>query len=426
MVQYASTPQGQMTPAQAAAMAAAQQKQQNHQFMALTVNKEALAMQSNGGALSQNFSAGQPLYYTVPTANNAYLTGFWVQCAFTVNCATGTSAAYAVNAGAPLTLLDSIQVQYGGQQHNFRPYIWKYLTQLRGATRQIQPRKIVSGQTDSYLDGYYASSTFPVATGNNTWNFSLYVPMNMIHPMDVRGILPIQQSDTSCQIVVNCAGSPLGPDPILNAIAATTGSGQAVTVTGTVKLIAEYKDGQSYSQLSALQPNLSGVQTVQLLRDSLLTNVTAQQVYRQKISFLKKIPYVIATVVDGQQSTSFATTSNIQIIEATADSTGNRPFWRYGLNTNLDVREFYNDLSGKLGGLLQQDIDEGILPIVYGPIYQQASPDLLEGQHYLDMTVGTGWTDFHFGVQCNAVGSVANISPRIETHVMLLNDPLVI
>lgn len=415
----------QMSAQQAAAQAAAMQKYQNHQFMALSVNKEALAPQSNGGALKQNFSAGQPLYYTVPSANNGFMTGFWVQCLLTNTLTSGSNPVYALNAGAPLTLIDSIQVQYGGQQHNFRPYILKYLAQSQGALKQRVPQSVIAGQTDSYLSGYYSSNTFPVTVGANTWNFSFFVPMCLLHPQDVRGILPIQASDTQCQIVINCANAPLGVDPVLNAVTSGTGTG-ASTITGTIAVIVEYKDGQSYSTTNALQPNLSGIQTVQILRDSLLTNVTAQQVFRQKLSFLKKYAWVFATIIDGQQSAQFATTANMQIIEATGDATGNRPFWRVGLNTNLDVREFYNDLSGKNGGLLQQDLDEGILPIVYAPIYQQAAPSMLEGQHYLDMSIGSGWTDFHYGVQLNAVGSVTGISPRFETHCIILNDPLVV
>ena len=411
--------------AQLAAQLAAQQRVQNRQFMAMSLNIEALCQQANGGALTQSYSAGQPLTYNVPTANNAFMTGFWVQCALTVNCAAGTSAAYALNAGAPMTLIDSIQVQYGGTQHNFRPYILKYLTQLSGRLKQKQPRAIIAGQTDSYLDGYYSSSTFGVSSGNNTWNFSFYVPMNMLHPQDVRGILPIQQGETSCQIIVNCAACALGPDPILNTIAATTGTGQAVTVTGNITVLCEYKHGLSYSQLASLQPNMSGIETVQFQRDTPLNNLGSGQIFRNKVSFLRKIPYLIVTVVDGNQSTSFAQTSNFQVIEASADSTGNRPFFRVGQNTNLDVREFYNDLSGKFGGLLNQDLDEGVLPFVFGPIFQQAEAGMLEGQAYLDMTTATGWTDFHYGVQLNSVGAVNNIAPRLEAHVVMLNDPLV-
>ncbi len=416
-----------MSPAQVAAQMANMQKEQNRRFMALSINKEALCLQANGGALSQSYAAGQPLTYNVPSANNAFLTGFWVQCSLTVTPATAGGAVYALNAGAPLNLIDSIQVQYGGTQHNFRPYIWKYISQLMGRMNQIQPRAVIAGQQDNYLAGYYSSGTFPIVSNvGNTWTFKIYVPMNMLHPQDVRGILPIQAGETGCQIIVNCAGSAYGPDPILNAIYSSGGSSPSVTVTGTITVLAEYKDGQTYTQLAALQPNLSGIQTVQLLRDTPLNNLGQGQIYRNKVSFLKKIAWILVTVVDGNQSNKFSLTSNFQVIQASADSTGNRPFWTVGQNTNLDVREFYNDLSGKFGGLLQQDIDEGILPMVCAPIFQQADASLLEGHAYLDCTTESGWTDFHYGVQMQTVTTTtAGLAPRMEAHVMLLNDPLV-
>src|ERR1051326_6442981 len=223
-----------LNSAQQAQIAAQLQRQQNRAFMALSINKEVLCQQANGGANQQSFATGQPLIYNVTTANNAFMTGFWVKCAFTGNLATGSSAVYALNKAAPLSLIDSINVLYGGTQHNFRPYILKYLSQLQGPTMQIQPRAVVAGQVDTYLQSYYASSSFPIATGNNTWNFSFYVPMNLIHKQDVRGILPIQNGETTCQIVINCAGAPYGPDPVLNTVVTTSGSGGAATVTGTV------------------------------------------------------------------------------------------------------------------------------------------------------------------------------------------------
>lgn len=415
----------QLTAEQQAALAAQAQRQTNRQFMSLSLNKEALCQQANGGANTQTFASGQPLTYNVTTANNAFLTGFWVRCAFTLTCAAGTGAAYALNAAAPLSLIDSIVVLYGGTQHNFRPYILKYYSQFQTQGGQPQPRTLVSGQQDAYLQSYYSSTTFPVAVGANTWNFAFYVPMNLIHPQDARGILPIQNGETTCQIVINCAGAPFGPDPVINTIALTAGSNGAVTCAGTITVISRYKDGQSYTQLAALQPNLAGLETVQILRDTPLNNLGSGQIFRNKVSFLHKIPWLFITVIDGNQSTRFSTTANIQLLDVTADQAGNRPFWRYGLNTNLDVREFYSDLSGALGGLLQQDFDEGFFPLVYGPIFQQADAGIMEGGHYLNMTVSDGWTDFHYGVQLASVGSVSGINPRVDCHVILLNDPLV-
>lgn len=414
-----------LTPAQQAAMQAAIQKEQNRQFMALSINKEVLCQQANGGANSQSFAAGQPLTYNVTTANNAFLTGFWVQCAFTVALGAGTNAVYQQNAGSPLTLIDSIQVLYGGAQHNFRPYVLKYISQMIRPNGQPQPRAVVAGQQDSYLQGYYSSAPFLNAVGNNTYNFSFYMPMNLIHPQDVRGILPIQYGETTCQIVINCAGAPFGTDPELNTFSLASGSNGSATCTGTIKVIATYKDGQSFSQLTALQPNLAGIETVQFMRDTPLNNLAAGQVFRGKISYLNKIPWLFITVIDGVSPTKWASTSNISLLDTTADQAGNRPFWRYGLNTNLDVREYYSDLSGIFGGLLQQDFDEGFFPLIYGPIFQQSSADLMEGQHYLNMTQTDGWTDFHYGVQVTATGANASPGPRIVPHVIMLNSPLV-
>ena len=329
-----------------------------------------------------------------------------------------------MNAAAPYSLIDSIVVNYGGPQHNFRPYILKYYFQMLGALAMTFPRSIVAGQLDSYMQAYYNSANnlnYPVAVGNNTWNFRLFMPMNLIHPQDVRGILPIQNGETTCQVVVNCAGGILGPDPVLNTVVTTSGTGGAATVTGTVSCEAVYKDGQTYSGLAALQPNLSGVQTSQFVRDTPLNNLGAGQMFRNKVSFLHKIPWLWITVIDGNQSNKYAATTNLQVIETSADATGMRPFIRYGLNTNLDVRSYADDIVR----LMEQDMDEGLIPLVYGPIFEQADAGLLEGQAYLDMTTQSGWTDFHYGVQLATVGGVAGISPRIEAHLVLLNDPLV-
>jgi hypothetical protein len=415
----------QPTPQQVAAMQAQMQREQNRQFMALSVNKEVLCQQANGGALSQSFNAGQPLVWNVSNANNGYLTGLWIRCTLTCTLAAGSSAVYGRTASNPLGLIDTIVVNYGGVQHNFRPYVLKYLTQMRRASGQVVPRMVNAGQQDSYLQGYFNSAPFANAVGANTYNFAFYVPMNWIHPQDVRGILPIQYGQTSCQVTVNCAPSPFSTDPILGSFYNISGSGHSVTVTGTIALIACYKDGQSFTQLAALQPNLSGINTIQVLQDTPLNNLASGQVYRNKVSFLTQIPWLLVTVVDGLRSDVFCATSNLAIVECSADQAGYRKFWSYGLNTNLDVREFYSDLSGKFGGWLQQDIDEGILPISVGPIYEQASPDLLEGHAHLNTSINSGWTDFHYGVQLTSTGSAANPGPRLESTAVMLAPPLV-
>lgn len=409
------------------------QRLQNRQFMAYSINKEVLCQQANGGANNQAYATGQPLTYNITTSNNGFLVGFWVRVSLSVNLGAGTGATYSTTAGYPLNVLDSIVVNYGQTQHNFRPYMLKYYSQLQGQVHQAQPRTVVAGQSNAYIDGYYNTVLAPsqnITTRITSVNFAVYVPMNLLHPQDVRGILPVQNGETTCQVIINCASALYGSDAILNPFAIGTGAGTGQTVTvvagnaSQVAVIAVYKDGMSFRQLNALQPNLQGVETVQFLRDTPLVNIQANQVFSGKVSFLHKIPYLFLTVLDGVQTSSFALTSNIQLIQTSADATGNRLFYRYGLNTNMDTREWYTDLIGAQGGLLQQDLDEGVFPLIYAPQFQQADAGILEGNHYLDMTTSSGWTDFHYGLQLGAVGG--NGSPRVEVHAILLNDPLVV
>src|SRR5437879_12645556 len=125
----------------------------------------------------------------------------------------------------------------------------------------------------------------------------------------------MQNGATTSQVGVKCAGAPQGPDPILNTTSAVAGSGHTNTVTGTVSIEAVYKDGQTYAQLGALQPNLSGIQTCQFVRDTPLNNLGSGQVFRNKVSFLHKIPWLWIAIVDGNQRSKFAATSNLQLTE---------------------------------------------------------------------------------------------------------------
>jgi len=412
----------------AAAEAQANIRANNRKFMALALNKEALAQQANGGANSQAWVAGQPLVYNMPSTNNAYLTGFWLRFTGTVTLPAGTGAAYALTAAGQLALYDSVQVLVNGKQHDFRPYIMKYLVQLMGQSQQVQPRLVVAGQTDSPYQAYL-NTGLPTLVAVNATTFALWCPMNLIHPQDVRGILSIQNGQSPVQVIVNCAGAVIGPDPELNAIYLTAGTNTVpATVAAQISVIAIYKDGQSYAQRDPLVPNLGGMETCQLLRDNQLSNMQTGQIMSGKITYLHKIPWLIVVAIDGNQSNKFSATTNIQVLRTTTDQNGLHPFIQYGLNSNMDVKEFYTDLSGAGGGLLKQDIDEGVFPFVYGPIFQQAEAGVQEGAHYLNMTQDTGWTDWHYGIQFAALGQgaggSAGIQPRCTVHVVILNDPL--
>src|SRR6185437_14917230 len=103
--------------AQANAAAQMQAKTQNNlKYLLASIKKEAVCPPAAGAGINQTYVAGQTLLYDVPTADGAFLEEIKVECNLTVNPATGTGATYALNAAAPWTLIDRINIKYGNQQ----------------------------------------------------------------------------------------------------------------------------------------------------------------------------------------------------------------------------------------------------------------------------------------------------------------------
>lgn len=390
----------------------------NREYMRRTQRHLAIAPQASGGALTQPFVAGNLLSYIIQTSNNAFLEALRIRVALTVTPATGTGATYQLNAAAPLNVIDSIQVLYNNTQMNLRPVIRKTLRQLSGYLKTLEPVQPAGGnfEVDAFIDAY-ETSTFPITAGSgNTWNFEFRIPLNALHPQDARGMLPIMAPGTDVIVNINCCQSAMGVDPLISPISTTGGTGAAVTITGTIQCIEEFRDGKTLQGPVLQGLDILDMGTVQYVKDQNLNNLVAGIVNRQKFAQVNHLYYVLSYVVDGQQSNKYCSISNIQVLELDMDAVGTNKFWAYGTGTNIDVREFWVDIQTDIG----QDIDEGIIPWVRAPIMNTADSSNLDGVAFLN-TTPTGWTDVHYGIQLGAVGSVAGINPRVETFIVMVN-----
>lgn len=400
----------------AAAQAAAGRKAQNLAFLSSSLRKKAVCPPASGAGLNQTYVSGNTLIYDVPTANGAYLESVLVECALTVNPATGAGAAYALNAGAPYNLIDYINIEVNGVQARLRPILLKWISQLQGYER-AQPSQVNSGQSVSWLQNTIWGSPFNLTVNtNNTWNFWFRVPLRLF-PRSAAGMLPIMSDSTKVQVKLFLSNNAMGPDPLTAAVATTAGTGASVAVGGTVAVVAEYRDGMNLFQTSAMQPNLSGEPTVQYLVDSQLNPLTAGTVMRKRLD--NKLPhlYVISVVVDGNQSTKFSANSNLAALELDQDFAGQNAFFRYGVSgSNISVPHFFEELQDNFIG---QSLDEGVVAWIPGPGYLGTNPDNLEGASYLNMASG-GWTDTTIAVQATSVTNTT-ITPRIETYEVSLN-----
>lgn len=391
----------------------------NRDFMLKTRSIRQICNQASGTAQSQAYAAGSLLSFVAPNVNNGYVRGFWLRVVTNVQLAAGTAALYSAAAAAPLNLFTDCEIIYGRTVHKFSPYILKQLAQLRGFLKQPFYNTVIGGQSNATLQGYRSSTPFTAAVGANNWTYEVYIPLNMIHPSDVRGLLPCYDNNVQVQINLQCAPLSMGGDAINNPVYMYSGTGGSATITGTVVVEADIVDGRTITQVQQLRPTLDGLPSVRLMRDQPLNSLTSGNTIRNKISLVGQHAYYILTIVDALQNSKFASLTNLVELELGPDASGANLFTKYGSGTNMSVYEFYNELFNKIG----QDMDEGIIPLVTGPIDNIADASLLEGHNFLNTTPNNGWINANYGVWLNSVGSGGN-GPRVEAHALYLSDPL--
>lgn len=406
--------------AQLQAQVASMQRQMNRDYMARSIIKQAVCPPSSGSGTTQNYSAGADLMFNFPTAGGAFIRSLIIKLSLTVNPAVGTGAAYALNAGGALALLDRMRVNFNGTQHNFRPAILPFVEKMRGylrnSTNTLLAGSSVTDVQNLLLSGVPAVGAV-VPTGATTWDVVFRVPLNL-HDMDPKGLLPSMGAGTQGQVEIVCAPNALGPDPMLNAISTTAGTGAAVTITGTVEVDVEYTDGDNYQSQNPLALDLRGLPTIQILEDEVLSPLTAGTVNNHKIATLLQHAMVLSIVIDGQQSTKFATLGNVTALALAKDAVFANKFFGFGSQFgNLAVVNFYEQLRRRYG----QDLgDDGVIPWIDALTTDTVDPSNREGVALLNMTAN-GWTDVHHGYQVSAVGGVAGITPRVVTHVVAIN-----
>lgn len=370
----------------------------------------------SGGGFTPAIAAGTQYTFNVNTASNAMVEGFFIRAIFTLNPATGTAAAYAKNAGAPLNVIDNIQIVYGNVVQNFRPYILRTLAMMGGKTAPPTPSTVLIGQSVATVGTYVNGGQAITVNTNNVWDFDLYVSLAPIRRNDWFGLLPGMGGETQLQVQITTATSfQVGADPEYNVVSAVSGTGHAIVVAGTLAVIARYRDGTTRRSPVLRRLEVAGEASVHFLRDQTLMNITAGTVFSGTIGIKSsEIPWVLLTLIDGQSSTKFSSWANTAILQETADAVGNNIIWKTGTGTNMSQYLVPYDLERRI---FEQDLDEGIVPIVKAPVSNVNDPDNMDGQDFLN-TLPSGYPDWHYGVQFTAVGGVAGIVPRVATHVI--------
>jgi hypothetical protein len=403
----------QLDAASVAAATDAAKRQANAAYLANCVDHVATCPPAGGG-ITLPYTAGATLTYNMPTAAGGYAKELLFTLNLTVTPASGTSATYALTAGAPWSLINEIDLLLNGAQVRCRPYFLKeYASMLyRGAPF---PSQTIGSANSIPAINTALGSTYPIVVGSgNTWNFVFRLPLNALHKLSAAGCIPIMGSSTKSQVVIQLNPNLLGPDPLLNVLYATGGSGNAVTATGTVKVECIYNDGTNMTSPTPMSLDISGP-TCQYIIDTPLNNLVGNIVQRNRITSLLQHYYVVSVIVDGNQSNLFAATTNVLQLEMDQDSVGQNRFYMYGQN-NVSINDFWERIRRIWG----QDFDQGVIPWVVAESYGQENPDNRMGNQALNMTAG-GWTDVNLGYMLGSVNGLGTVVPRVETYLISLN-----
>jgi hypothetical protein len=405
------------------------QRADNVRYMVESMKKLAPAM--TAGIKTQPYAASQALTFNLPQPSNSYTRGVVIRTTLAYTLATGTGATYAKTAAGILAAFDTIEVIYNRSQIKFRP-LWLRQLALMGAIEMPSiPSVGGSGaggsQNDSTYLGPYLLTDLPTATGAQTAQCNIWVPFNLFSADETRGLLPSMPGELGIQVKLTPAASLFGPDPVFNAIYTTGGTGAAISaVSGTVAVLSIYSDGESYATPNLLPYHMGILDgTIQIQQDVPFVPlvVGAAQKNLVPISIVGKHYYLLALLVDGNQSNAYALNSNINYLGAAKDGVGTNMFWAVGQATNLDVQDFFWQERAKH---CNNDLDQGILPFVEAPIQQSTDyssrGSSYDGTMYLNNSTA-GWPAWHAAVGINTQAGLGAgvVTPRIEFFTAYVN-----
>src|SRR5712672_3278706 len=124
----------------------------NRNYMKNTIFKKAVCPPASGSGTQQNYALGQVLPFNVPTAENAFLEGFWIRITGNFDFAVGASAVYGATKGRELSLIDNVTVIYNGTQAKLRPCHINILQKLSGIGEPGWPNATIFGTHNAPTD----------------------------------------------------------------------------------------------------------------------------------------------------------------------------------------------------------------------------------------------------------------------------------
>ena len=389
---------------------------QNAQYMGYSLRQPNPGEAQNSTSFMVGTSPNRSNWYAPIIAD--YCDMIEIKCNLTVNyTAAGTSPTIALNAGAPWNSIFSVTVTYGNQIFQVNPYLFTIAAMMEGRLA-MPPGQIISG---GYVDSDVQAMLYTspnIAAGDNTWIFSIKIPLTMIHKELVNGLIPLGGTGTRLEVSIQSNPSFVGVDPLNNVIS-TNGT---IAVSGTYDVTFWTRGADSPSFTNPIGPNLLTPYLYpypMIIQPASLNPLTAGSKMGKTLSIPYQVFRLVNIVIDGNQSDKFSSASNLQAYELDKADSDKAVIFRYDL-TDASASEPMVHYFQKVRESYSQDLPPGVL--VYDPATENiVNPSNMNGDAYLNLT-GSGYPAARQRFQVGTVGGVSGITPRVETFAYILND----
>jgi hypothetical protein len=393
----------------------------NTRYLQASQDMNVICPPSSGGT-SATYAASTTLDFNLPQVNAAYIRELIVVGDIKFTPATGSSATYGWTPAGAAAWFTEIRLDYNGNQIRLHPYFPMKILPVLQRPQALAMNQVLSGLTADATQTAIIGQPEPSLTGGSaaTSKFYFHIPLQLTRWSPI-GMLPSQGQGTQGQLhfVTATTLGAANPDPLNTPINYTGGSGNSITLDSTEKTVTVYavlNDGTSTLSKSPLALHLEGLPTLQYAIDQPLMNLTGSVVNSQRIFTLQKHVVAASVIIDGNQSTSFAATSNIQSIMLSKDAAMQNLFWQYGSANNTSYSLYADQFRHDHG----QDLAPGV--VIWADALHRNTIDLsnCNGMQFLNMAEGA-WTNTYYGVQVGSVTSTY-ITPRVVTWLWTMND----
>jgi hypothetical protein len=397
-------------------------KAANHMFMQQSQEQLAFCAVMGGSGQFATFVQNQTLFFDLPTLGSAYIKAFEITYSIVFTVDSSGTASYAINAAFPWNIFSQIKLAYGNTQINTHPFFLKELDILSGY--QTGPQQLVlAGHNDQTIAAQLGSLNPALVPGvQYTITGKFLLRLNPIGEDTVPGILPANTVGNAPQLQLTCA-TLMGADPLLNPIAGTNGNGTAhITLSNTSQISVEavYLDGSSMSTNAPYAMNLDVEPTCQYYWEPPLTPFNQGSSWQRKqITTLLEHWYVVALIIDGQQSNTFLSSwNNLSAFAIGPDAGGQNFFYGFNSGNNIPIWDYFDRNNRLIHG---QDLDLGVLAWVDAPSRGITNPRSRHGRQVLNMEPNGGFVSTNHYYQVGAVSSANGITPRVETFLVSMN-----